>query len=145
VMMRGEGCVSSACKFFFFFFLFFFLSKYFHRKLKRVNPAVHVHQYQASTATGPLRNHLLKCHAEEWVKACQQDNVVLRGEQGKAAVAKVSGVLVGHQAEARIPFTQDNFIDALVQFIVATDQVFIHFLGFIDLFFANLFLGHQNC
>jgi hypothetical protein len=28
---------------------------------------------------------------------------------------------VDHQAEARVPFTQENFLDGLVQFVVATD------------------------
>jgi hypothetical protein len=45
-------------------------------------------------------------------------------------VARSTGVPVEHQAEAQIPFSQDNFLDALVQFIVATDQVFIYFGGF---------------
>ena len=63
----------------------------------------------------------------------------MRGKQGKAVVARSTGVPVEHQAEAQIPFSQDNFLDALVQFIVATDQVFIFLEDFILFYFANSF------
>jgi hypothetical protein len=71
-----------------------------------------------------LQNHLLKHHAEEWVKECQSLKIQLRGKEGEAAMARVTGVHVEHQAKARIPFTQDNFLDGLVRFIVVTDQVY---------------------
>jgi hypothetical protein len=67
---------------------------------------------------------------EEWVQECQQKNIALRGKEGEEALAKVTGVPVDRQAEAWVPFTQDNFLDGLVQFIVATDQVFFFFLCF---------------
>jgi hypothetical protein len=50
---------------------------------------------------------------------------------------------VDRQAQARVPFTQDNFLDGLVQFIVATDQVFFNF--FLFLFVLKCFLGYQDC
>ena len=79
-------------------------------------------------ASGPLCAHLLNHHAQEWVEACQeQKNIALRGKEREEALAKVSGVTVNCQAEAWAPFTQDNFLDSLVQFIVGTDQVFYSF------------------
>lgn len=86
-----------------------------------------MHPYSGSTASGPLRAHLLARHAEEWVQACREKNIDLRGKEGEEALAKVTGVPVDRQAEAQVPFTQDNFLDALVQFIVATDQVLFFF------------------
>jgi hypothetical protein len=74
--------------------------------------------------------HLLKHHMEEWVKECQKLKIELRGKEGKEAIARFTGVPVERQAEARTPFTQDNFLDSLVQFIVATDQVFFSPLFF---------------
>jgi hypothetical protein len=111
------------------FFAFFpnFCADIFHRELRKTNPAIRVHSYKSSTATGPLRAHLLTRHAEEWVRECQKQNIPLRGKEGEEALAKVTGVSVDRQAEARVPFTQDNFLDALVQFVVATDQVFFFF------------------
>jgi hypothetical protein len=68
---------------------------------------------------------------EAWVAECQKLKIDLRGKEGKEAIARLTGVSVEHQAEARTPFTQDNFLDSLVQFIVATDQVL-----FFSLFFS---------
>jgi len=36
-------------------------------------------------------------------------------------MAKFSGVPVGHQAATQVPFTQENFREYLMQFIIATD------------------------
>ena len=118
----------------FFFFFSYIFADHFHRKLQEDNEAIKVHAYQESTASGPLRFHLLTHHAEEWVKACKKKNIALRGKEGEEALAKVTGVPVDHQAEARVPFTQDSFLDGLVQFIVATDQVFS---AFFLLFFGS--------
>ena len=56
----------------------------------------------------------------------------MRGKEGEEAMARFTGIPVERQAERRTPFTQDNFLDSLVQFIVATDQVFFvfHFFYF---------------
>jgi hypothetical protein len=83
-----------------------------------------------------LHGHLLKDHAEEWVQRCQEKNIQPRGKEGEEALAQVAGHPVDHRAEARVPFTLDNFLDGIVQFIVATDQVF--FSSFY-LFFSDFF------
>ena len=119
--------------FFLFFLFYFYFYNYISDKFYRIlhqDDGVRVHSYHATTATGPLRSHLLKHHAEEWVKECQRLKIVLRGKEGEEALARVTGHPVEHQAVARTPFTQDNFLDALVQFIVATDQVFFLFSFF---------------
>ena len=48
-------------------------------------------------------------------------------------MARFTGVPAEHLAEAHTPFTPDNFLEGLVQFIVATDQLF--FLLFFPLVF----------
>ena len=63
-------------------------------------------------------------HAEQWVQKCQEANVEPRGKEGEAALAQVTGRSVDHQAVVQVPFTQENFLDAIVKFIIATDQVF---------------------
>jgi hypothetical protein len=123
-----------------------YVSEKLYRILQKDNPATKVHSYRASTATGPLRSHLRKHHAEEWVKECQKLGIKLRGKEGEEAVAMVTGQPLERQAEARTPYTQDNFLDALVQFIVATDQVFIFFYYFFGVFPHLInFLGHKDC
>ena len=84
--------------------------------------------YSDSTGTGTLRAHLLNNHLEEWVGKCQSANIVLKGKEGEQALAKFTGLPVQHKAKACVPFTQEAFLDGLVQFTVATNQVFFVFL-----------------
>jgi hypothetical protein len=79
-----------------------------------------------------------------WVAECQRLKIVLRGKEGEEAVARVTGVPVERQAERRTPFTQDNFLDGLVQFIAATDQVF-YFFYFIFPHLIFFFKGYNDC
>ncbi|KAH8978653.1 hypothetical protein EDB86DRAFT_2992024 [Lactarius hatsudake] len=95
--------------------------------LHQENASIKVHPYRSTTATGSLQSHLLNHHAEKWVAECQRLKIELRGKEGKEAVARVTGVPVERQAECCTPFTQDDFLDGLVQFIAATDQVFYLF------------------
>lgn len=83
-----------------------------------------MHAYSVTTATGSLRSHLLKNHLEEWVGECQRLNIDLKGKEGGEAFAKFTGLPVQHQAKARTPFSQDAFLNALVQLIIATNQVY---------------------
>ena len=106
-----------------FFYIIFFIEK-FYRALQKDNGAVKVHSYRGSTASGPLRSHLLNHHCQEWVTECQALGIPLRGKEGEEAMARFTGVPVEHRAEARAPFTQDSFLDGLVQLIAATDQVY---------------------
>ena len=80
---------------------------------------------------------------EEWVKECQRLKINLRGKEGEEAIARTTGLPIEHQATAHIPFTQDNFLDGLVQFIVATDQVFFFYHFFFH--FLIHFLGYKDC
>ena len=133
-LLKGRNNVNSACKFFLLFQLNIF--EEFYRALQKDDGTIKVHLYCATTATGSLRGHLLKHHAEEWVKECQSLKIGLRGKEGGVAMARVTGVPTEHQAVARIAFTQEKFLDGLVQFIVVTDQVFLFLLSFS---FVNFF------
>ena len=82
-----------------------------------------VYHYSTSTGSGTLRSHLLKCHLEAWVQGCQKQGLQLKGKEGEEALARFTGLPLQHQAQARVPFSQEAFCDALVKFTVATDQV----------------------
>jgi hypothetical protein len=90
-----------------------------------------VHAYSLTTGSGPLRSHLFKNHLEEWVSECQKQGIEMRGKEGEEALAKFTGLPVQRQAKACTPFSQDFFLDSLVQFIIATNQV--HFYLFFHL------------
>jgi len=105
-----------------------------YRDLYEDNPTAKVHPYSMTTATGSLRSHLSKNHLQEWVTECQRLKIDLRGKEGEEAFAKFTGLPIQHQTEACIPpFSQGSFLDALVQFIVGTNQVFF-FLSFFKCF-----------
>ena len=59
---------------------------------------------------------------------------MLRGKEGEEAYAKFTGHPLQPQAEARPPFSQEAFRDALVQFTVATDQVNFYFIFYLIYF-----------
>lgn len=82
-----------------------------------------VYHYSTTTGSGTLRAHLLKCHLEVWVQGCQKKGLQLKGKEGEEALARFTGLPLQHQTQARVPFSQEAFRDALVKFTVATDQV----------------------
>ncbi len=136
--LMGKNCASSACKSFLFLFLFIMFFNTIYRGIHKDSP-YKVHGYSITTATSTLQSHLLKNHVDEWVSGCKELNIVPRGKEGEEAMAKVMGLPVQHLAEARELFSQQAFINALVQFIVAPNQVF-HFIYFFSYYFI-LFLS----
>ena len=121
--LMGENCASFACKLFLFIFfiLIYFITIY--RDNNGGSPS-ELYEYSMHTATSSLRSHLLKSHMNEWVSECKKLNIVSRGKEGKKAITMVLGLPVQHLAEGCVPFNQQSFTNALVQFIVATNQVF---------------------
>jgi hypothetical protein len=75
---------------------------------------------------------------EEWVKECQKLKIELRGKEGKEAIARFTGVPVECQAEARIPFTQDNFLDSLCNLLLPLIRFFFPLYFFPYLIFFRL-------
>ena len=118
------------------------------RALHEENPTSRVHPYSMNTTTGSLWSHLLKNHMQEWVSECQKLGIVLKGKEGEEAFAQFTGLPVQHQAEARIPFSQVTFLDALMQFIIGTDQVFFllyeYFSSFNLIFFSPCELWRER-
>ena len=106
-----------------------------------------VHLYSETTATGTLQAHLLNNHLDEWVGKCQSRDVVLKGKEGEEALEKFTGLPLQRQAQACVPFSQEAFLDGLVDFTVATNQVFSFlfvFTNLISLFFSLLELWTER-
>lgn len=90
------------------------------------------HEYSNAVGTDGLRQHLKRNHLKEWVEGCAALNIPLTTDAGKAAgqeytdrYGTTSGIKFTSPTEdgAQIPFTKDNFVDALMIWIVADDQV----------------------
>lgn len=101
-----------------------------HRIQAAKNSNFQVTKYAKSTGTNILRKHLYKFHIKEWVKQCDEKGIAISGEEAQAAVAEyreecgesLEGAGVqGSQTRQR--FTSENFVNALIKFVVSDDQV----------------------
>lgn len=84
--------------------------------------------YGSSTSTGTLRKHLFTYHIEDWLSECKKLQIRITAKDALAAIAAFQGTRTESQTQPRPKFTQGHFVDALAEFIVATDQVYSHFL-----------------
>ena len=79
--------------------------------------------YGSSTSTGTLRKHLFSYHIKDWLSECEKLQIRITAKDALAAIAAFQGTRTESQTQQRPKFTQEHFIDALAEFIVATDQV----------------------
>ena len=73
------------------------------------------YEYSDSTANGNLRAHLLRAHNEEYLRVSKEKGWVVPSAPSEAGVPG-SGVF-------RAKFTQQAFVEHLVNFIIADNQV----------------------
>jgi large-conductance mechanosensitive channel len=79
-------------------------------------------------------------HLGEWIEECEKLDITITGKQAQEAIAKYKGVSIQQQTEARMPFSKNNFLDAIANFIVVTNQVFLFIYSFSKFLASNLFL-----
>ena len=97
--------------------------------MKEKDRAYRVHHYSLTTATETLRKHLIKCHMTEWVSECKRLNITIKADAGLEAIALHKGENPRTQA-SHPSYSPELFLNALIGFIVATDQVLFFFLYF---------------
>ncbi len=87
-------------------------------------------QFSSSTSTGTLRRHLYLHHVAEWVVSCDAQKIQITARDAQSYVESYRQS-IGQQSphSSRIPFSQETFTNALVEFIVGDDQVCIFFLN----------------
>jgi hypothetical protein len=78
--------------------------------------------YSGNTSTGTLRKHLYQNHIKDWLGECKRLDITITAQEALDAIAKHRGIKPGSQT-SRPQFTSERFINALAEFIVATDQV----------------------
>lgn len=104
------------------------------RKEYLTNSDYRVATYGTSTSTSGHRKHLCDNHMEEWVDSCDALGIKI---SGKAVIKQAEAYRVrrdGRQAHAdqsdgsnkRPEFSNEAFVDALTDFIIADDQVYIY-------------------
>jgi hypothetical protein len=83
------------------------------------------------TGTSTLRKHLATEHTHDWITTCDEKKIEIK------AAGHIYKLIVKYREEnhdtgagkTRLPFSREGFIDAIVEFIVADDQVNIFGFG----------------
>lgn len=95
------------------------------------NPAHKITDYGTKTGTSVLRKHLYDKHIDSWVQACDHLSISITAQAALPAVNKyrrkhgqAEEATTGTQGTPRA-FSSAAFLDALVEWIVADDQVCI--------------------
>jgi len=79
-----------------------------------------------------LCSHLTsRIHIDEWISELEKRNLTVKQKAGLKAIADHQGKPFNSQAPPRPSTHSELFVDTLVDFIVATDQVFFLFFIFI--------------
>jgi hypothetical protein len=86
--------------------------------------------YNEASSTSTLCTHLIKHHVDDWIESCDSQNIDITAHAAERALRKYrlqNGGTVPQfnktGKKPRVPFTQEAFEDAIVEFIVADDQV----------------------
>jgi len=111
------------------------------------NPSFIPVQYGKKTSTTTLRRHLFSVahdkttHINEWTAECERRGISITAKEAVEAIAVHQGIRPNIQTQSRPQFTPTRFINALAEFIVATDQVqviYFKIFGFINNIFCSL-------
>jgi hypothetical protein len=88
-------------------------------------------KYGLKTGTGTLRKHLFEHHADDWISACDTQKIPITAKEAQPILAdyrarqgmSAEGVPDAHTPGQRRTYTPDGFVEAIVEWIVADDQV----------------------
>ena len=89
------------------------------KNIPRTSPV----QYGKKTSTTTLRKHLFTAHIDKWIAECKKHGIAITAKEAIEAIAAHQGVRPDTYTQPRPQFTPACFMDYLVEFIVATDQV----------------------
>ncbi|KAF7372427.1 HAT family dimerization domain-containing protein [Mycena venus] len=98
----------------------------FCKQRHATDPHTATTKFSASTSSGVYRKHLYENHIEAWVEGCDQLKISIKAKEAKKHVEayrahkhqKTAGEKSNpEQGKQRTPFSQEAFVDALVDFI----------------------------
>jgi hypothetical protein len=88
-----------------------------------------------------LQYHLNNDHIKEWSEELTKRGITVKAKAGLKALADYQGKPLDSQAPPRPSYSPELFVDTVVDFIVATDQVFFYFYFYFyctEYFFSSL-------
>jgi hypothetical protein len=81
----------------------------------------------SSTSSGTIRAHFVKFHCDEWISGCIQLKFKLSSVEGRRAkedyLRRKGGGFTPRVDQPRQPYSNEGFVDAITEFIIADDQV----------------------
>lgn len=88
-------------------------------------------KFASSTSSGVLRKHLYEHHVDAWVEGCDKLNIPIKAKEASKYVdayrarkgQRTGASSSSEPGQKRTEFSQEAFVDALVEFIVGDDQV----------------------
>jgi hypothetical protein len=89
-----------------------------------MDPAYELVDFGQTTSTSVLRRHLFESHLDLWIAACDDMKIRITAKEALPVIEAYRQEPQQTQLEAARPeFSKEAFLDALVEFIVADDQV----------------------
>jgi hypothetical protein len=88
-----------------------------------------------STGTSVKRQHLVDCHIDLWISSCDQLKIPITAKTVQDAVcdyrmrqgqAHTQSSSTDSSTPSRSPFSQEAFVNAVMNFIIADDQVWLY-------------------
>ena len=98
------------------------------RNLARSHPHHVTTVFSVLSSTSTLRSHLILKHNVLWVQGCDRLGIPIKTDAGLAAAERIQGALPGEHRRKDIParqFSNTAFVDAIVEYIIGDDMVFI--------------------
>ena len=106
-----------------------------HRRMQATDPKHQVADFSKGTSTGTLRAHLCSEHIDDWVSSCDAANIKIKARMVQAEIneyrqSRGEATSEGNWKQ-RKTFSKEAFVDAIVEFIVADDQVSIIYCDYL--------------
>ena len=87
--------------------------------------------FSLKMGTGVLRKHLYEHHADLWIEGCDKLHIPITAKDAQRVVLDYqcqngqASVNTAEDSKMRRPFSHEAFVDAIIEFIVADDQVWM--------------------
>ena len=89
--------------------------------MQATDPHHKIVTYGLQSATSTYRTHLISVHLEEWTATCKKHGIAIKS---KCAQRAVDGIQPGSAGgDTSEPYSNEAFVDAIVEFIVGDDLV----------------------
>ncbi|KAF7347428.1 HAT family dimerization domain-containing protein [Mycena venus] len=102
----------------------------FCKQCHAANPHIGTYKFSTNTSTGILRRHLYEHHVDAWVEGCDRLKIQIKAKEAARYVDEyrvrkhqtTSGTSTSEPGKKREQFSQEAFVDAIVEWIVGDDQ-----------------------